>query len=386
MEEYLVKERFERLDRWDKDETAPPFKVLLYPTNICNLKCVFCNGTFRRETGKYNYKPELTLNEWERIVFEGLDIGVRQWWIQGGGEPMCVGEKSMKISEIVKSSEMKTEGMMVTNGTLFRERDIEKLVQLRFDRVVFSIDAPDEKTNDYLRGVKGAFEKGIKNIELFKEYKQRVGSKKPEIYINSVLTSKIWNEIDSFLLLCAEKGVDKLVLNPLRVQGEVREAIENRTIENLALTQEQKNHISSKIPELVEKSKSLGIELEINGVEEVYEPYEKEYTEIVKGGEYSKKTKRGKGFISSLCFEPFLTILIGPLGEVGCCCGDEYEKSPLNIRKKSLKEVWHSEYLSKIRKNMIENMPMRGCFSCGFKTMTETLRSEFIGFSNRTQF
>lgn len=376
MDEKLVKERLARLNQWNRGEVASPFKMLLYPTNVCNLQCIFCNGTYHRRSKKFDYDSELTISDFERIVSEGLEMGVKQWWIQGAGEPMSVPRTTMRIAEMIKGSNNKTEGMIVTNGTLFKERDIERLVELGFDRIIFSIDAPDYETNDYLRGAKGAFDKSVGNIKLFKEFKTKNNAENPEIYINAVLTSKIWNKIDNFLSLCSENAVDKLVLNPLRLQGEVRESLENEFTENLALTKEQKIHISKNLPKFFEMSKKLGVELEINGIEEGYEPYEKEYNKI------EKEPIVSNSLISSLCFEPFTTILIGPMGEVGCCCGDEYERSPLNIRGKSLKEVWNSDYLSSIRKKMIENISMRGCFSCGFQKMTETLRSEFEKFSN----
>ena len=38
MEEGII----QRLIRWTNGKKAPPQRVLIYPTNKCNLKCPFC--------------------------------------------------------------------------------------------------------------------------------------------------------------------------------------------------------------------------------------------------------------------------------------------------------------------------------------------------------
>lgn len=363
----LVKERINRLISWSSGKIAPPFKMLLYPTNKCNLRCIYCNNTYIRRTERYKNKVELSLKEWEGIVYEGLSKGIREWWIQGGGEPLMALKKVEMIVEMIKGHKEKNKCMITTNGTLFNERIIKKFVKLGLDEINFSISSPDREVDNFLRGRK-AFERSTRSIELFNRYKKKERSDKPLIRINSILTSKIYDRIEAFLLLCSNLGVNELVLNPLRLQAEVVEEIDkgNEQIKNLVLSNTMKKNVRRKLKKISKKGEELGVKLVVNGIDEL-RPLQKPKREIKK-----------EGFTSSFCFEPFLTILIGPLGEVGCCCGYDYENSPVNIRNKTLNDIWTSKFFRDIRERMLKNLPMSNCSCCGFKEITERLREEFI--------
>jgi hypothetical protein len=242
------------------------------------------------------------------------------------------------------------------------------------DEINFSMSAPMLKIDDSLRG-RNAFRRTMKSIKLFKEIKMKSGVRKPLLRINSILTSKTYKRIEIFLKLCTHYGVAELVLNPLRLQGEVMDEVKNgnENIKNLILSNEAKSEIRKKLPIFYRKAEEMGVKLDINGIEEGYVP---------DGNMEKTRKRRERNFISSLCFEPFLTILIGPMGEIGCCCGFDYEHSSLNISGKSLKEIWKSEFFSNIREMMIDNSPIPGCFCCGFEKMSEQLRLEIKNSKN----
>ena len=44
-----MKEIISNLVKWSNGEKAPPHKVLIYPTNKCNLKCKMCEHTHWKE-------------------------------------------------------------------------------------------------------------------------------------------------------------------------------------------------------------------------------------------------------------------------------------------------------------------------------------------------
>ena len=45
----IDKEILRRLIKWMKGKKAPPVRVVILPTNRCNLRCIFCGGVYERE-------------------------------------------------------------------------------------------------------------------------------------------------------------------------------------------------------------------------------------------------------------------------------------------------------------------------------------------------
>jgi MoaA/NifB/PqqE/SkfB family radical SAM enzyme len=142
-----------RLIKWSKGEKAPPHKVLVYPTNKCNLKCPFC---FQR-LNPYDVSKDLPKERWIEITRELCEMGVDIIQISGGGEPMMVPETTLKMMEIIK--EYGVTGRLVNNGTLWKEEYVKKVVEMNWDNVIFSVDGATPEVNDKSRGVKGSFSK-----------------------------------------------------------------------------------------------------------------------------------------------------------------------------------------------------------------------------------
>lgn len=371
---WLIKEKIKRLELWNSKGFAPPVKMLLYPTNRCNISCVYCNNTYIRRMNRFNFREELSSEELEFIIKEGLELGIREWCIQGGGEPL-MSKDLPKLIELIKSYPKKTLCLLVTNGTLFTEKIIKNFVELELDEINFSISSPVKNDDNELRGP-NSFERSTRSLLLFKKYKKILCKHKPFIRINSILTARIFNLIPKFLYFCKKFGVDELVLNPLRIQSEVREELEkgNPVLKSLILTEKMKEHVRKNIPKYYEISRKLGVGLQINGIDELKGVTVSNKTSNKKGS--SSNENKNKSLFNAYCFEPFLTILIGPNGEVGWCCGSEYENSPLNIRQSTLKEIWTSSLFERIRKRMLEHKPLENCFYCGFRDISKKLEKE----------
>lgn len=367
---WLVKEKIKRLKSWDSKGFAPPIKMLLYPTNRCNISCVYCNNTYIRKIGRFNFDEELSPEELESIIKEGLELGIREWCIQGGGEPL-MSKNLPKIIELIKSYHKKTLCLLVTNGTLFTEKVVKRFVELELDEINFSISSPVKKDDNELRGP-DSFDRSTRSLLLFKKYKKILGENKPFIRINSILSARTFNLIPEFLRFCKRFGVDELVLNPLRLQSEVKDELNrgNPVLKSLILTEKMKKHVRKNIPKYNEMSRKLGVKLQINGIDELKE------VKVANKKSSSSNKNRKKSLLNAYCFEPFLTVLIGPNGEVGWCCGSEYESSPLNIRNSSLKDVWRSSFIENIRKRMLEHKPLKNCFYCGFRDISKRLEEE----------
>ena len=115
----------------------------------CNSKCIHCGsraGSARSD--------ELNTEEALKLVKELHSCGYKGVALMGG-EPL-VRKDWFEIAKEVKKYKMDLS--IVTNGLTVVE-NIQKLKNLDVDCVSLSLDGGKPETHDYLRGIKGAFEK-----------------------------------------------------------------------------------------------------------------------------------------------------------------------------------------------------------------------------------
>ncbi|MBI9052716.1 MAG: radical SAM protein [Bacteroidales bacterium] len=126
----------------------------LYLTHECNLRCRHCYI----EADKKN-KNELTVVQWKYFLKEFKENGGKNI-IFSGGEPVLY-EGFYEIATYAKELSLKV--ILLTNGTIFSKDDFSKIEKL-CDEVQVSIDGPNEKIHDYVRG-KGTFKRSLKFIK-----------------------------------------------------------------------------------------------------------------------------------------------------------------------------------------------------------------------------
>ena len=94
-------EKIRRLLEWVRGRKAPPFTLDINPTDRCNLKCIHCwQRAFKHIDSSYELKDE----ELIRIVKEGIKLGVREFEITGGGEPLMRRDLTLKLMELIKKN------------------------------------------------------------------------------------------------------------------------------------------------------------------------------------------------------------------------------------------------------------------------------------------
>lgn len=132
-------------------------------TNVCNQRCRMCgqwseNGYIANKTK--NFGPNMTSNDWKRLVDEIAGHKIRFILIRGGEPFLFPG-----IIELLDYINSKGLFMSIdTNGTTL-EKYAEDLVRLGNMHITFSVDGPEE-IHDEVRGLQGSFQKTKQNIEL----------------------------------------------------------------------------------------------------------------------------------------------------------------------------------------------------------------------------
>jgi MoaA/NifB/PqqE/SkfB family radical SAM enzyme len=313
-----------------------------------------------RSTGKFKAKDELEKEEWTRIIQDGLNLGIWEWSIIGGGEPFLRHDTVFQILDVIKRFDSQQMCEIITNGTLLKREDIKRLVKIGLDRIIFSIDAPDAETHDYLRGVKGTFRKvseNLKNLSLMKEQLKR---DKPRIKVNMVLNKRNYKKIVEMVEFVKRMGASELALHPMREYFEFE-----HQIQHLILKPSEEKELGDEIKRAQEISKNLGIFLNLD---------------MVKLGDGGAQSSIKEKIMKVRCFEPFYSFLIDPSGNIGHCGPSGSGNTELNPLQRSLKNIWYGKILNDVRKKIGEGGSLECCSKCGLTDMAEHLRKEMLKF------
>jgi radical SAM protein with 4Fe4S-binding SPASM domain len=137
-----------------------PRQVVWELTLKCNLKCIHCGST----AGKPR-KNEITTKEALKLCRDLKKINTEEVCLMGG-EPFLRNDW-FKIASKIKNLNMKL--LFISNGFKINDEIISKLIKIDPYAVSFSLDGGTPKTHDYIRGVKGSFNKVMESITLCRE-------------------------------------------------------------------------------------------------------------------------------------------------------------------------------------------------------------------------
>jgi MoaA/NifB/PqqE/SkfB family radical SAM enzyme len=337
-----MNEKVERLIEWARGGRAPPLTLELNITNKCNLLCKMCWLRSARPT-----HDEMEDEELLRIIEEAVEFGVREFRFPGSGEPLMRKDVLFKLMKRVK--EGNGNGLLISNGTLFSEEDVKKLIEMEWDVLTISLDGPSPEINDYIRGVSGAFKNVMKTLDLIEKWKKRLKKEKPWLRMNVVLTNKNYDKLEEMMALAKKFNFKEFLLQPMTIFSEEGEKLKVENIEN----------VSKYLIAAERRAKEFGIKTNMesfirNAIIERTNEMERMIEEEI---------KKFDGFLSLPCFEPFYNLVIMPDGKAGPCAiaGGKTEAS---VRNKSLKEVWFGQGFEEFRKRLLDGKLFPFCSHC----------------------
>ena len=172
-------------------------------TRRCNLKCRHCYTV----SADVDFPGELSQEQ----AFDTLeDLGRFRVpaIILSGGEPLDspylfpLAERARKLTRVLALS---------TNGTRIHGETADRVADIGFNYVGISIDGIGE-TNDWFRGVDGAFDDALRGVRALKKRGVKVG-------LRFCLTEGTHHHLPDLLKLCDDEGVDKFYLSHLVYSG-----------------------------------------------------------------------------------------------------------------------------------------------------------------------
>lgn len=172
-------------------------------TRRCNLKCRHCYTV----SADVDFPGELTH---EQAMETLADLGRFRIpaLILSGGEPLdrkdlfTIAEAARPMVRMLALS---------TNGTKIHGETADRVAEAGFDYVGISIDGIGA-TNDWFRGVDGAFETALRGVRACKERGVKVG-------LRFTITDGNHQHLPDLLKLCDDEGVDKFYLSHLVYAG-----------------------------------------------------------------------------------------------------------------------------------------------------------------------
>ncbi len=304
-----------------------PEKVMISPTDYCNLNCGICWRNEKEE--KYD---ELTLDEIKSILEECKEMGVRIIDFTGGGEPF-IRHDIFDIMKMIK--DFGFFGTLTTNGTLLDKDKIMKIVDIGLDDICFSLDGHTAAINDSIRG-NGVYSDVIKSIRLLKSMKNDCSSDLPVIRIGTVITSKNFKHLDDIVELAHELDINAINFSVL-IEWESNRSFWMRDIDE--------DHIHKELAMAKRKCDKYSINSNIES--------------ILEFGVFEHKTP-------DFCFAPWEMVFINASGDVMACCtlASLYENIIGNIKESSLRDIWYGERMEKFRKMIIDHNLPKNCKKC----------------------
>ncbi len=173
-----------------------PRSIQIECTTRCNLKCTFCEISYWTEA-----PADLEFDNVQQMVAHLPKL--KRIDLTGIGEALV----NRNFFEIVKF--LKRCGIYVTlndNFTLMTEQTARQIVALGIDQIFISLDGASPETYEPIR--RGAkFDVVIANVKRLMAIKQEMGSKLPEVKINTVVCNTNYHELPAIVDLAHEIGI-----------------------------------------------------------------------------------------------------------------------------------------------------------------------------------
>jgi radical SAM protein with 4Fe4S-binding SPASM domain len=284
-----------------KERKMPlPRMAILYPTYVCNHRCIGCDYAQLNKT-----KKSLTDKEFDRIIDELSAIGIKGVEFCGGGEPTLHPYLPKAIDKLVK---YKIHFGLLTNGTNLTRELKEKLVDHgSYCRISVEAASPGV-FNRYKRpgAVDTSFDDVIKNIKNLISMRDKK-RKTTKLQISYKYSIDINNYFD------ARRAVD--LAYKLKV-----DSIQFKCIRNVA------SEIKS--PDI------------INTLKKILAKAKKKYPDfrIMDDIEHSRLNRK--------CWLSPLQFIVDPYGDVYICCYYRHRRDRHrlgNILQQGLQGIWYSQ-------------------------------------------
>ncbi|MBP7652286.1 SPASM domain-containing protein [Candidatus Dependentiae bacterium] len=304
--------------------------------DTCNLHCKMCHFGF---LGDHPKDPkQIKLDDFKKfgdnVLYKTEEIAFSPCT-----DPLVHSNYS-GLLDILKNYNVPKMWMM-TNLQLLTEEIAEKLVRMKFYRLLISMDSYKKNIyEDIKRGAK--FEVLIKNIEMINNFKKKYNTEYPLINFNFVLMNTSVSNYDGYLKFVKEIGGTSVGFFHVVVYKDVKEM----SSESMWHHKEKYNEFYDKV---IIDSKKYGVSIE--RIPEKFNLKDESLNHI--------KPETNK--FEPKCRYPWYILVVYPNGTFKPCEFWFNQKPWGNLINDKFEEIWESDQYKKLRWEIAFNKPSRTC-------------------------
>jgi len=190
-----------------------PSMLQVILTTRCNLKCKMC-GVWKTE------EEEAETPYIKKAIDGAYKLGNLQQIYFTGGE-VLMREDIFSLVKYVKDYYPQLVVYLNTNGLLLNKKNIDKLFDLKLTDLGISVDSPDPKIHNSLRG-EGVFEKVIEALDYINAEKKRRNVNYPMLGTLSVLMDQTLDTIYDMLDFCVKHNFAGISIQPYVCNSDLR--------------------------------------------------------------------------------------------------------------------------------------------------------------------
>ena len=268
-----------------------PLTMYIDPTNICNFACKFCFNGDESSLKKMN-KSMMGMELFEKIVndLKKFPSKVKMLHLHGFGEPL-LNKNLPKMIALLKQEDVVERIAITTNGTAFTDENMQAIIEAGLDQIHISIYGLSQEQYVDFTDTKANFSKLLDNIK-------QLYSIKKNCHIHIKIVGDYFSKEDQ-----------EIFLNTF---GDYCDTI------------------------FIDNAANIWPDVDISDT--VNENVELKH-------QYSEEVVANK-----VCPQLFYQMLIHSDGGISPCCADFAQEANIgNVNGTSLKDIWDSEYLNKMR-------------------------------------
>lgn len=304
-----------------------PYKPLYVKMKVifgCNLQCEMCNHW------RYQRQAPLSMERLHAVVKELADLGCRKIHISGG-EPLL----RPHIPELIAyATELGIRTVMTTNGTLIDKELAKRLITSGLRGINVSLDAPEPRIHDKVRGVRGAWKKTTRAIAYVHRWQHKG---KLTLRVNTVVSRINYDSLVGLPDLVHSLGATNLNLI----------GVDDHCGEHLSLHRRHIEEFNAVIaPRIAERSLALGL---MTHEHEAY-PFGWSRSDI---GHATRGHFALGWYTQHPCFAPWTHSMIDFDGGVYVCCMMRERVPPVgNVHEQSFTDIWNGVAYAQARQRM----------------------------------
>ncbi|MGM0502781.1 MAG: tungsten cofactor oxidoreductase radical SAM maturase [Bacillota bacterium] len=193
-------------------------KIYLELTTECNLDCITCIRNSWSD--KIGHMKDEVLNNILGELKKLPDLKTVQ--LGGFGEP-TTHPKFMEVVKRVKAAGLELE--LITNGHFLNSEIVDKLIELKVDKIITSVDAPTEEKFEDIR-LNADYDILLDNLNYLAQRKQELKAVKPKLWFEFVAMKNNYQLLPNLVKLATELSVESvLVTNLLPYTSDMTEQI-----------------------------------------------------------------------------------------------------------------------------------------------------------------